>query len=340
MIAARGAVIPFLVAAFSPACSSGSSPATLSDDAATDARMGSGPGGSGLDGSDTDGNAGEAEPSSGATRPSLRTVFLIVMENKNLIQLRGNPDAPFVNSLFTTAASAEQYYNPPLNHPSEPNYVWMEAGDSLGIPDDNDPAINSRDTSDHLSDYLDRAGISWKAYEEDISGMDCPLVPVNLYGPKHNPFVFFDDVTGHVNATDPYCIRHIRPFAEFANDLTDYTVARYNFITPNLCNDMHSCATPVGDTWLKNTVTSILASSAYAEGGVIFITWDEADGGDGPIGMFVLSQTAKAGYSSSLHYDHSSLLKTMQEIFGVGPLLRHAGDPSVNDLSDLFSTFP
>jgi hypothetical protein len=56
--------------------------------------------------------------------------------------------------------------------------------------------------------------------------------------------------------------------------------------------------------------------------------------------MFLLSPFAKGGgkrpYSNSIHYDHSSTLKTLQEIFGVEPLLGAAGDPATKDLSDLF----
>jgi hypothetical protein len=56
--------------------------------------------------------------------------------------------------------------------------------------------------------------------------------------------------------------------------------------------------------------------------------------------MFVLSPFAKGGgktaYSNSVHYDHSSLLKTLQEIYNVGPFLRGAGEPATQDLSDLF----
>ncbi|MDP9001183.1 MAG: alkaline phosphatase family protein [Myxococcota bacterium] len=349
MPARRHATYPWLLTAIGLGCSTGDSRAPSAGVA--DATADSSPAESGGDdamesGSDAVGGeegtlTTEAAAEHEAAAPFLRTVFLLVMENKNLIQLKGNPAAPFVNSLFLSAASAQQYYNPPRNHPSEPNYVWLEAGDSLGIPDDNDPAINARDTPDHLVAYLQRAGISWKAYQEDISGTDCPLTPVALYGPKHNPFVFFKDVTGKNNPADPFCIQHIRPFSEFAADLKNYTVARYNFITPNLCNDMHSCATQIGDAWMQSTVSMILASPAYLDGGVLFIAWDEADGGDGPIGLFALSPIAKAGYSNTTtYYDHSSLLKTLQEIFGVTPLLRHAGDPGVNDLSDLFSSFP
>jgi phosphatidylinositol-3-phosphatase len=91
-------------------------------------------------------------------------------------------------------------------------------------------------------------------------------------------------------------------------------------------------------------VPLILQSEEYRKGGALFIIWDEAeDSGafsDGPIGMFVLSPFAKGGgkvgYSNSIHYDHSSTLKTLQEIFGVTPLLGAAADPATNDLSDLF----
>ena len=88
----------------------------------------------------------------------------------------------------------------------------------------------------------------------------------------------------------------------------------------------------------------ILESDEYKRGGALFIIWDEAeDSGafsDGPVGMFLLSPFAKGGgkaaYSNSIHYDHSSTLKTLQEIFQVGPLLGAAADPETNDLSDLF----
>jgi hypothetical protein len=91
-------------------------------------------------------------------------------------------------------------------------------------------------------------------------------------------------------------------------------------------------------------VPLILESAEYREGGALFILWDEAeDSGkfsDGPIGMFLLSRFAKGGgkkaYSNSIHYDHSSMLKTFEEIFGVEPLLGQAADSKTKDLSDFF----
>lgn len=275
-----------------------------------------------------------------------RNVFLILMENHNWSDIKNSPSAPYINTTILPMASyAEQYYNPPGNHPSEPNYLWLEAGTNFGISDDADPSVNHQSTTQHLVTLLNNAGLSWKSYQEDISGTDCPLTGSGLYAPKHNPMVFFDDVTNTNDPTSANCIAHVRPFPELATDLQNNTVARYNFITPNLCNDMHDSCAPVndpvkqGDTWLSQNLPTILNSQAYKNGGIVFITWDEGEGGDGPIGMIVLSQDAKGGgYSNTIPYTHSSTLRTVEEIFGVTPLLGDAAQAT--DLSDLFKTFP
>src|SRR5918911_1034822 len=85
-----------------------------------------------------------------AQEAPMSTVFLILMENHNWSQIKGNKSAPYLNSLLSQGAHAEAYYNPPGLHPSEPNYIWLEAGDNLGIVDDADPSVNHRSTTDHL----------------------------------------------------------------------------------------------------------------------------------------------------------------------------------------------
>ena len=105
------------------------------------------------------------------------------------------------------------------------------------------------------------------------------------------------------------------------------------------CLQRHHPRMSEGDTWLSNNVPTILNSAAYQNGGALFITWDEAGTGDGPIGMIVLSPFAKGGgYSNSIHYTHGSTLRTFQEIVGVLPLLGDAANET--DLSDLFTIFP
>jgi len=274
------------------------------------------------------------------------TVFLVVMENHDWSTIRGNPSAPYINgTLLPMASHAEQYYNPPKIHPSEPNYLWLEAGTNFGILDDGSPTANHLGTREHLVSLLEAASVRWKAYEEGIAGNSCPVADTGEYAARHNPFVFFDDVTGGGTASGAYCIAHVRPYSELQADLTADDVAGYNFITPNLCHDMHDACTDEGDavkqadTWLSSLVPSILASAAYRRGGALFITWDEAETGDGPIGMIVLSPRAKGnGYAGTIHYTHSSTLRTMQDIFGVAPMLGDAA--SASDLRDLFDVFP
>ena len=277
---------------------------------------------------------------------AIHTVFIILLENHDWASIKGSPSAPYINqTLLPMASHAEQYYNPPGLHPSEPNYLWLEAGTNFGILDDNVPAHNHQSSIGHLVTLLEDAGLSWRAYQEDTSGVVCPLTDLGLYGVRHDPFVFFDDVT---QANDSYasrCIDHVRPYVELQTDLADDTVARYNFITPNVCDDMHDSCDPLqdpvkqGDMWLSAEVPKVLASQAYANNGALLITWDEAENGDGPIGMIVLSPKAKGGgYQNSIHYTHSSALRSLQEIFGVTPLLGDAA--SATDLSDLFVSFP
>jgi phosphatidylinositol-3-phosphatase len=305
-----------------------------------------------------------------AQMSNVRTVWVILMENHNWTgnnagaafgapDLKGNPLAPYINgTLLDTSAHAEQYYNPPGNHPSQPNYLWLEAGTNFGVLADTQPGQPQLNTHLHLTKLLEDAGISWTAYAEPDFGSPvfdvCPL-DFTYLDVEHLGFVYFNDVNQGLNPLSPECIAHVRPYYQLATDLANQTSARYNFITPNLCHDGHEGISPCdrlestdntlrSDTWLKQNVALILESVEYKQGGALFIIWDEAeDSGaysDGPIGMFLLSPFAKGrgkrAYSNSIHYDHSSTLKSLEEIFHVEPLLGAAADPETVDLSDLF----
>ena len=283
------------------------------------------------------GGAASAIPGLSSSSPSspIKTVFVIVMENTDWAGVTSS-SAPYItNTLVPMGAHAEQYYNPPGNHPSLPNYLWMEARTNFGISEDGEPATYHQGTNQHLTTLLNNKGISWKAYEENISGVDCPLENDGLYAARHDPFVYFDDVTNNMDPQSSYCIRHIRPYTELVTDLQHNSVARYNFITPNLCDDTHDCPLQNGDTWLSHEVPNILNSQAYRDNGALFITWDESETADGPIGMIALSPLAKPHYANTIHYTHSSLLRTLEEIFGVSPFLGDAAN--AQDLGDLFT---
>jgi phosphatidylinositol-3-phosphatase len=282
-------------------------------------------------------------------------VFLIVLENHNWIGtggISGSPEAPYINgTLVPRAAVANNYFNPSGNHPSLPNYLWMEAGQNFGIYDDGLPSQHHLNTHAHLTQLLRNAGIPWRAYEESISGKNCPLTPQGardangnqLYQPKHSPDVYFSDVTNARNPYSSYCIAHVRPLAELATDLQYNRIGRYNFVTPNMCHDGHD---PCGgnaiahiDSWLKGFMPLLFNSAQYKAGRVtIFIATDEAANGDGPILFMALGHGVKHGYKNELRYTHSSLLRTLEEIFKVSPLLGHAA--YARDLRDLFTTLP
>jgi hypothetical protein len=279
----------------------------------------------------------------------VKTVWVVLMENHNWTgnnsgaafgapDIKGNPLAPYINgTLLNTSAHAEQYFNPPKNHPSQPNYLWLEAGTNFGVLKGTQPGQPQLTTGKHFVRLLQDAGISWRAYAEpDFGGPVFDICPLDFtyLDVEHLAFVYFKDVNDGLNPHSTECISHVSPYYQLATDLADHTSARYNFITPNLCHDGHEGVslcdanepadnTLRSDTWLKQNVPRILESDEYIEGGALFIIWDEAeDSGafsDGPIGMFLLSPFAKGGgkkaYSNSIHYDHSSTLKTLQASF-------------------------
>src|SRR5215471_12412613 len=133
-------------------------------------------------------------------------VIVIAMENHNFTQpdptsspqqILGNPAAPYINSLITPGnpnaaqvSYAVAYYNAGIGvHPSEPNYVWAEAGTDFGVHTDADPRPANANFFNgvHLSAQLAAAGIDWKNYQEDVqlsvapttsaSGSNGPLNP-------------------------------------------------------------------------------------------------------------------------------------------------------------------
>lgn len=299
--------------------------------------------------------AQSAEGSSAQVQTNNQIVFLIVIENKNWVGtggVSGSAEAPYINkTLVPMAAVANNYFNPYGNHPSLPNYLWMEGGQNYGIHADGVPSQYHLKTHAHLSELLQYAGIPWRGYAESISGNDCPLWPEGatdanggrLYQPKHFPQVFFDDMT---NARDPhssYCIQHVRPLTELSSDLKNNTIGRYNFIAPDMCHDGHdSCGgNEIAhiDSWLKGFLPLIFDSAQYKAGHVvIFIATDEAANGDGPIPFLALGHGVKRGYKNEIRYTHSSLLRTLEEIFKVSPTLGYAAHAT--DLRDLFSVFP
>src|ERR1019366_5689139 len=93
-----------------------------------------------------------ADSVNATTLHHIKTVFVILMENHNWtgdggLSIKGNPAAPYINyTLIPMASHAENYKNPSGNHPSLPNYLWLEAGTNFGITNDGPPSQNHQGT--------------------------------------------------------------------------------------------------------------------------------------------------------------------------------------------------
>src|SRR5690349_10168268 len=114
-----------------------------------------------------------------------------------------------------------------------------------------------------------------------------------------------------------------------------------------MCNDMHDCSVSTGDAWVKTWVGKILASPAWQQNGVLFITFDEGKtdlgcctyASGGQIVTLVISPLGKPGFTSSIAYDHYSLLHTIEVAWGLAPLA-HAGCSCSTVMDDFFTGSP
>lgn len=266
------------------------------------------------------------------------SVFTVVMENRSRRDILGNKNAPFINALASQNAVAAGYVDN-FVHPSEPNYIWMVAGQNFGILDNQWPVDNHIASRSHIADQLEMQGMSWRAYMESM-GAPCGLVSSYPYEPKHNPFVFFDDINGWDGKAfhpDGRCAAHVVDYRELDRDLAAGTVPRYVFITPNMKHNMHDGSVAEGDAWLAQELPKILASDAFNHGGVVFLTWDEGtDQRDDPP-MIVISPNARRGAVSHTTFNASSYLKTVQKILGLEPLpCDTANRDTIETMDELF----
>jgi phospholipase C len=266
-------------------------------------------------------------------------VFTIVMENHDRSEIIGSAQAPYITGLARDHAEAVGYHDSYV-HPSKPNYLWMVAGQNFGILNDDDPGPgNVVTTRSHLVDQIERAGLTWKSYQESM-GEPCGLRSQGLYAVKHDPFVYFSDVNGWDGTTfqpSARCAEHVVDYQQLDADIASGRVPDYVFITPNMINDMHDGSVQDGDRWLAREVPKILATPAYQNGGVLFLTWDEgSSAGDDPP-FIAISPNARRGQVSRQDYDTSSFLKTVQAILGLESLPCGAAGETVTTMSDLFT---
>jgi phosphatidylinositol-3-phosphatase len=193
-----------------------------------------------------------------------------------------------------------------------------------------------------------------------------------LYASKHSGFMNFASVQN-----DPGRAEHIVGFDQLNTDLRANTLPNFAFIVPNQCNDMHGLAganVPAncthgsetaliqrGDAVIGELVHKIQATRAWSspENVAIVITFDESGGdqragccgydpastanfGGGHIPTIVITNHGPRGLSDPTPYSHYSLLRTIEDAFGIRQYLGHAAqsDKGVTPMSPLFATSP
>jgi hypothetical protein len=235
-----------------------------------------------------------------------------------------------------------------------------------------------------IADQLEAKGLTWKGYMQDmgtasatapLTTCDHPAIgasdntegarPDDQYATKHNPFVYFHSIIDRQAA----CDANVVDLNALEGDLaSSSTSPAYAMITPDLCADGHdnSCAdgtSPGGyagiDAFLSTWVPRITGSPAFADDGLLIVTFDEASGdasdccnepqgatptsngysgnGGGRIGAVLVSKYIKANSTNETPYNHYSLLRSMEDLFGLTHLGHAAQEGLVPFGDDVFN---
>jgi len=313
-------------------------------------------------------------------------VFVINLENKSYDQTWGAASpARYLNTvLVPKGVQLTQYYA--IGHVSLDNYIAQISGQSPNPSTQSDcfryTNFAAAGTGAYgqalgkgcvyptsvktVADQLASSGKTWRGYMEDMGtpcrhpqiGSPDPTIVArkgDQYATRHNPFVYF-----HSIVDGPQCAANDVVLSKLTGDLASAaTTPNLAFITPNLCHDGHDAPCVDGqpgglvsaDRFLAQWVPKILASPAYQAGGMLVITFDEAETGDasacchtppspntakpgltgpggGRVGALVLSPRALAGTMSATPYNHYALLCSIENVFAL-PHLGFAGAPGL-----------
>ena len=263
-------------------------------------------------------------------------VVIILMENKEDRDVLGNPAAPYVNALARRYGLAGESFA--ITHPSLPNYLALTSGSTHGITSD---CTSCAVDATNIVDQLTSAGISWKAYLEDVPGPCFTGATAGNYAKRHNPFIYYDDV-----ARNRARCSHLVGFGALSADLRAGSLPTFVWITPNVCDDMHDCGVATGDAFLARTVPLLLRE--LGPHGFLILTWDEgatnagccgAVAAGGHIATIVAGPDVIPGRRDHVAVDHYGVLATIERALGL-PLIGAAADPRSGSLAPLFATFP
>jgi phosphatidylinositol-3-phosphatase len=264
-----------------------------------------------------------ASPGARATLPPIRHLFVLLLENQSYGVTFGSrsPASYLARTLPAQGALLTHYYA--IGHASLGNYIALVSGQAPNIATQLDcstyadfrrsaPGLDAQGQLRgsgcvyprivrSLPDQLEAAGLTWKAYMEDMGknparepatcghvrlGAPDPThapTPGDQYAAKHDPFVYFHAIIDD----QARCDAHVVNLERLPRDLSSAaTTANYSFITPNLCSDGHDAHCIDGRTgglkaieqFLLRWVPLIEAAPAFQADGMLVITFDESDG--------------------------------------------------------------
>jgi hypothetical protein len=243
--------------------------------------------------------------------PATNPIVVIYMENKERSTVVGSSSAPYQNALRGRGIDFTHVYG--VTHPSLPNYLALGNGSTDGKQGTDSITAGELTQSPTVWNQLQKAGISWGVYEEDMPSTCYGGSSSGLYALKHNPATPFASVY-HDSAT----CSHVQPFSSF--DVTHMPAV--SFVAPNLCNDEHDCGLSTGDGWLQAHVEPMLANGA-----TVILTYDEGStsagingtSGGGNIYTVVVGPGIPAKVDSG-QYNQYSMLAAIEARLGLNKL--------------------
>jgi acid phosphatase len=228
--------------------------------------------------------------------------MVVVFENEDAGDVIGSPDAPYLTSLAGSGATLTDAHGE--RHPSQPNYLAMFSGSTQGLTDDSCPHSFS---GPNLAGQLLDVGRTFVGWSEGLPHAGYTGCTSGKYARKHNPWVNFPALPDSTN----------RPYSELPTDFS--ALPTMSFVVPDLCNDMHDCGVAAGDDWARHHLAGYVGW-AMSHNSLLVVTFDEDSGSSANhIPTFLVGPMVRPGPSNQ-RVDHYSLLRTLEDMYGLAPL--------------------
>lgn len=247
-------------------------------------------------------------------------LIYIVLENKDYRDVIKN--ATF-KKFLTQGASFSQFYAE--THPSQPNYIAMIAGDTLGVNSNSNVNL----TQNHLGDLLEEGGIDWRVYAENYPGKCFLKGSSGSYARKHVPFLSFINVQNNAER----CAK-VQNFDRFAKDWRDHKLPAFTMIIPNNKNNGHDTNIETSARWFNKHFESFINDPSMMEQTLIVITYDEGSNSlNNKIYTVFLGPSVTPGSVNEDIHSHYSLLRLMEEEWDINSLgLKDVDSPLIHGI--------